>query len=1065
MYIDRYGEDTVAWLIYTYGIGGEDSQCGNAAAAEGFLNYVARKSNAVGDDQYDTNEILKTIYGEDDGTCIISEYDVEVFTSIINGKKIVYDRRKDNSNVAVTKETVNFASTMLEAASANAPDSAWTMNSMGDVNTYRTRILISDSPDIESGIYSEVIRNDGTTTLTGFKEVVDEKTGEKKIVFNSYGIDGKYQGIDVQISPTIRLDSYSGMAAIDITGKVGIYVHTDSAISQNIPKTDGVAGAGGSGPEIDTMVKYLAYIENEDGSIQYIGSGKDNFYTAFFNDGGKSLEAQVYGNGAVYTKGVSIQGAEIVFSSGYLKAQNGGFVASDNLKWSFGSWSNGANAAKHAETYVKNYIVPKYESAGLSFNAIVNRKDGEDIGEIVGFDFLADKECNVNPFDHLAVMNNIHNEDNTEVGFGVRFNVNMDDSTSGIADVSGVADLKTSGVTTIHLFSEELPSGAYIEDFRVSGVSSEATVTTTLHDGFVWSSGDDPTKPIITDVNIGDRLSLGAVCTSNNTGVVALGTVSTYGPNGEIINLSGATFTGDKDGHFVLANDVMLGNNGITYVNVSGENNEFVDTFVIKDIMGGSVVQFDDNNNLNVLSGKSHIDAVVQGSVLDNRAGEGGSNLASSSSALFEGLLNETKDGSFTTVNDGTITGWKTSTMGQDFSIDTIKREGSTWVVGSYIDGHYVKENAQVNKYGVIDDKYYQKTTAEIVTGAIVAAATVVVAVVAAVATFGAAVPVIAAAAVAAAVLIAPSAFEHGAALAGSIETAIRKDDWSLSTVGNIALNAGLIALDFISAFTLGASIGAAAASIAATEGAKLSFGAVLNQGIKQFLSGSVNLASIKYTGRFANVATKVANFLSKTSGLTKLALGITKFGTLSFYGNIVKGYGQKAIMNASFIDDDIKVSVANCFGQAIDMAIMLASFSSGGGALNFSKIGAAILGGFVVGGGIDIAIQLHNNGGNFGDIKWLEVVGAGALGATIVGSVVAINAKGLPNTLNSIKDVVIKNKAIFIGMAVFGGGDAAVQGILIATGNKDGGFDWGEFVTWTVFGAFVGSSIHNFNL
>ena len=76
--------------------------------------------------------------------------------------------------------------------------------------------------------------------------------------------------------------------------------------------------------------------------------------------------------------------------------------------------------------------------------------------------------------------------------------------------------------------------------------------------------------------------------------------------------------------------------------------------------------------------------------------------------------------------------------MAQDFSASTLTREGSTWLEGSYVDGHYVKADAKVNAYGNIDSKYYELTTAEKITGAVTAAGVVVLSAVAAVCTCGA---------------------------------------------------------------------------------------------------------------------------------------------------------------------------------------------------------------------------------------------------------------------------------------------------------------------------------------
>ena len=74
-----------------------------------------------------------------------------------------------------------------------------------------------------------------------------------------------------------------------------------------------------------------------------------------------------------------------------------------------------------------------------------------------------------------------------------------------------------------------------------------------------------------------------------------------------------------------------------------------------------------------------------------------------------------------TTDFDGVITGWTTSTMSDDFSSSTFTREGSLWEAGSFVDGHFVKENAYVQANGNIDSKYYQKTAGEIIGGVVAA--------------------------------------------------------------------------------------------------------------------------------------------------------------------------------------------------------------------------------------------------------------------------------------------------------------------------------------------------------
>ena len=866
MYIDRYGEDTVLYMIYHWGTdaGEEVTCCGSAGAAANFLNYIASEKKISGDGASYTDALLREIYGvTDDGDCNICEFDAGVFQAIVKGAGIAYDSNRYATNSApISAETVNFAEEMLDNAEKIAeeycPTSPWTMNSMGDVNIYRSRIVLSDSPDIKSGIYSEVVRNDGSLTLTGFKTVEVEENGEKKqvIKFNSYGIDGTYEGfnletgqmedIHVQISPTITIDPHSGMASVDTTGKVGIYVHANAAISQTIEKKEDVSGGNSSDAEIDTRVKRLTYIDNPD-NIIYIGTGADNFYSAIYNPN-KTLSAQVYGNGAVYTEGVSIygnrdnitfadimeaekqgskiQGADIDFNSGYLKVQGGEFVASDRLAWEFRDEAS-------FESYVKDYIMPNYEYAGLTLDTLIDR-----LGNELDFSFYEGKECNVNPFDYLAVMDDLHDEDNTTKGFGFRLKVDMGEDCAGIADVSGVADLKTSGVSTIDFYAEKIDHGdrgkldngediplsgryTYIEDFRVSGLSAEhAFVTTTLRNNIVQVSGEDITT---TEVKEGDRISLGAVIYAHgNNGVTptftTYGATSFYGPNNQLIYLDNVLFTGDAAGHFILASDVLLnGQNGINYMNDGNQ-------FVIKDIIGGSIVQLGMGNNLNVLYGSSHIYAVIDGHLSDINGGGAGSTIPSASIALFEGTINETlnEDDKKITEVDGFITGWKSSSMAQDFSADTIRRQGSRWTAGSYFDGHYTKAEAYdknyatVNAEGRIDSKYYQKTTTEIVVGAVAAAAVVIVSAAAAFFTCGAslAVQITAAciAAAASAVLVAPSAFEHGAGIAYAIETGNYD-----SLVSNIV---GL-GLDLFSAYMIGTSAGKIAVDFALNGGIK----------------------------------------------------------------------------------------------------------------------------------------------------------------------------------------------------------------------------------------------------
>ncbi|MBR3628787.1 MAG: hypothetical protein IKN42_08120, partial [Elusimicrobia bacterium] len=1036
MELNKYGPANMAYMVYQAG--------GNSAIRSNYVKLLQYKYGLGNgsDKKLDINVLITRLYGE-----TMTSYESEIFSSIISLVDYYCDAYADTrwAVTGIDRVGLSEARETLENAIQNAIENGlgkdWLMNSEGTVIANKHIILLSSDSNVPSGMYTLGIRNDGTYTA------IDSN--------NSYGIIGRYSNVDMNLNKVgpdfdviyeygiSNFGDNNGVFILDRGANLNIYLLDDeNYVAQQVSNLPNENSGNEPVRTVQTRAYGLDVIFGTD-TTTYIARGKGSKITIDASTG----SAFVFGEGARYLNGVTIfangadgsdrsRGAEIDFESGFLVVKNGAIVTTDNFEASFANEQSAIN-------YARDYIGSQYVDAGLEFVGILG-SDGELLDLEAAGERLASMKFNVSPFNYLAVMNNIHDEDNEEVGFGVRFDVATESAT--FVDVSGIATLTTNGVDSVNLFSEKLDSGEYIEKFTVASVSPnrQATVSTELDSNFVQTSGTDfINTPTILEV--GDRISLGAILHHNNAIISTSQTVTTVGPNGEIIELNGASFTGDIAGRFVLANTVLLnGQNGIVYQSGNNEENQFV----IKNILKGSIVQLgpvvDGTYNLNVLCGKSNVDVVIQGSVVDTIDVGAGDGLSSNSVALFAGVLTEERDGSSTTVTNGLITGWKTSTMSQDFTLATIKREGSTWAVGSYIDGHYVKENAKVNAQGVIDSKYYKKSVGEVLVGIAVAAVSIAITIIAAVATFGAAVPVIIAAAIAAAVLIAPAAFEHGVALTAAIDRAQRKNDWSIQSIANIALNAGLIVLDFISAFTLGVSIGTAAA-------AGGSFGQILTNGIKNYLSGKVSMKSVEFAGKFGKVASKVATFLSKAPALTKLALSVTRFGTLTHYGNVVKEIGQKIIVNSS-ISDDIKYSVADCFGQAVDMAVMLLSFSSGGGALKFSVTGAAIIGGFIVGTGVTAAIQYSKTG----QINWLQAFSNGAVVASIAGLTTSIISNGFVNTFKQIGKLFSNNWKIIVGTVSGVGVDLAIQ---FGKGKTIDEIDWGEVVTWGVFGAFVGST------
>ena len=862
MYMDRYGAANMAYMVY---------HAGNPSIKINYVEFLQYKYGLgdEGDKKIEITALINNLYGE-----TMTSYESEIFSSLISAVDY-YCEAYDGTRWAVTgidRAGLSDARTKLENAVNNALDAGlgdnWKMNSECTVITDKYTLLLSDDADIPSGIYTLGIRNDGVYTVIGPDNV--------------FGIKGTYRNVDKDFNQTddpameviyeLGLTDFSGggknVFAIDRSVAQNIYLTDDTSyITQQIPnKSEGSSGDDKSNSAVQTKVYNFGVVMDEDVTT-YVARGKGTKVTIDMETGGAEIYAEgakYWGSMTIYANGSNLSdssGASTInFDSGYMTVHNGQLEVTNNFEASFADEQSATN-------YVRNYIAPNYtDGTGLHFDSIID--SGGKILPNAG-EYLAGMKFNVNPLDYLAVMNNIHDANNDEVGFGIRFKT--DNGIANLNDASGIATITTSDIDTIDLFSEKLESGQYIENFQVSGLVGNADA------GRIEATNLDPNfKPskdveLATDVVVGDRISLGTILHRNSVTLSTDEKVYTTGPNGEIIELDGATFGGDETGHFVLADTVSLrGADGkpITYKN--GD-----DVFNIDNIGAGSIIQLNQDKNgggygLNVLSGKSDVSGTMQGSVLDEKDPNADKSfLAGKSSALFDGKLTEAEDGKSTTF-EGTITGWSTSTMAQDFSKDTFTREGSTWKKDSIVGGRRVTEDAKVDATGNIDSKYYQKTAWEIVGGALAVAAVIAVSVVAAICTLGASLAVEAsllamvavgtAAGVAAAIFVAPAAFEHGAGIARCFETG-NYDDFGSNLLG--------LGIDLFSAYMIGTSVGKMGASL------------LLDGALKETLKATFKTA-MKYTFGGAVVGATAGGIIAGVNG-----------------GNVLEGIGVGALSGA----------------------------------------------------------------------------------------------------------------------------------------------------------------------